>query len=228
MVMSVPSPRRDVRRSRLALAGGLSVVLGLAWRRYTSPFPYGQRWMLDRELPHLGVEDLLRVLAPQAGERLLEIGPGTGLFTLPVARALLPGGVLEIVDIQRQMLDHTLARAEQAGIRNVGATLADARALPFADSSVDGAFLVTTLGEIGDQRAALAELARVVRPCGRVVVGEFLIDWHAVPHILLTARARRSGLEPEVRTGPWWSYLSRLRVAGGERVPASRNHERPR
>jgi ubiquinone/menaquinone biosynthesis C-methylase UbiE len=193
-----------------AIAGLAAVAGGLWYRRYTTPFPYAQRWMLDKELAHLTRDRLCSLLDPQSGERILEIGPGTGLFSLPVARRLAPGGRLEVFDIQQVMLDHTLARARAAGITNISATCGDARRLPYPDAHFHAAYLMTALGEIGDQDQALAELRRVLRPDGRLVVGEFLVDWHAVRLGALTRRAARHGLEHERRLGPRYSYLARF------------------
>ena len=89
---------------------------------------------------------------------MLEIGPGTGYYTLPVAGWLSPGGRLDVLDVQQEMLDHTMRRAREQGIDNVAPTLADARELPYPEDSFDGAYLVTVLGEIPDQDAALREL----------------------------------------------------------------------
>jgi ubiquinone/menaquinone biosynthesis C-methylase UbiE len=191
--------------------GAAGVAGGLWYRRHTTPFPYSQRWMLDRELPGLTRARLLELLAPEPGERMLEIGPGTGLFTLPVAERVAPGGTLEVLDVQQVMLDHTLQRAREAGRHNVRARCGDAGRLPYGDASFEGAFMMTVLGEIADQDAALAELRRVLRPGGRLVVGEFLLDWHAVPFELLRRRARRHDLALERRLGPRLSYLARFK-----------------
>lgn len=200
------------RRGLLATAGlaGLGVVGGLWYRWYTTPFPYAQRWMLDKELPHLTRERLCSALDPHPGERILEIGPGTGLFSLPVADRVAPDGRLEIFDIQQVMLDHTLRNAQAAGITNISATFGDARRLPYPDAHFHAAYMMTVLGEIEDQDQALAELRRVLRPDGRLVVGEFLVDWHAVRLGALTRRAARHGLRCARRLGPRYSYLARF------------------
>ncbi|MDQ6751639.1 MAG: methyltransferase domain-containing protein [Actinomycetota bacterium] len=202
------------RRPRLlaaAGAAGLAGALGGLWyRRYTTPFPYAQRWMLDKELPHLGREQLCSLLDPRPGERILEIGPGTGLFSLPVAQRVAPGGGLEILDIQQVMLEHTRERGLAAGITNINTTCGDARRLPYPDAHFHAAYMMTVLGEITDQDQALAELRRVLRADGRMVVGEFLIDWHAVRFGALTRRAARHGLRCERRLGPRYSYLARF------------------
>lgn len=164
--------------------------------------------MLDEEFPSLTVERLFQLLQPLPGERLLEIGPGTGLFSLPVARALQPYGHLTVFDIQQLMLEHTLARAAAEQLTNIDAARGDACRLPFADASFGGAFLVTVLGETRDRRACLNELARVLRPGGRLVVGEFMIDWHAVRLPTLIRCATAGGLAFEQRLGSRLGYFA--------------------
>jgi len=88
-------------------------------------------------------------------------------------------------------------------------------AVPFPAATFDAVYMVTALGEIADQHAALSEVRRVLVPGGRLVVGEFLVDWHAVPLGALTRRARRHGLRLEARLGPRFSYLARFRKPEG-------------
>ena len=107
---------------------------------------------------------------------MLEVGPGTGYYTLEVAQWVSPGGTLDIFDIQQEMLDHTERRASEQGIRNLTATQGDARLLSYPDASFDGAYLVAVLGEVPDQTAVLRELRRVLKPGGRLVVGELFGD----------------------------------------------------
>src|SRR4029079_2005233 len=121
-------------------------------------------------------ERLLEVLAPSAGERILEVGCGTGYYALHVARDLVPAGSLEIVDTQPQVLDEAIRGAREQRLVNVAATLGDARYLPYDTDEFDAAYLVAALGDAQDPDTAMGELARVVRPRGRVVVGELPAD----------------------------------------------------
>lgn len=196
---------------KLALAG-VAAVVGAAfwWRKNPSACPYSQRFWVEAPHPFITRERLREILDPQAGERVLEVGPGTGYYALPVAGWLEPGGRLEVVDVQQEMLDHTLERAREQGIGNIAPTLADARSLPFGDDSFDGAYLVTVLGEIPDQGAALRELRRVVKPAGRIVVGELFGDPHMVTHAALAKRAAASGLRVEHRLGGRLWHFTRL------------------
>ena len=196
---------------KLALAAGVATAGGaLWWRAHPSACPYSQRFWVEAPHPFITRERLREALDPRPGERLLEVGPGTGYYTLPVAEWLGPTGGLDILDVQQEMLDHTIQRAAEAGLTNVAPTLADATAMPFPDNSFDGAFLITVLGEVPDQEAALRELRRVVRPGGRIVVGELFGDPHMVTRGALARRAQAAGLRVErVLGGRLWHY-SRL------------------
>jgi ubiquinone/menaquinone biosynthesis C-methylase UbiE len=198
---------------KLALAGGAATVgAALWWRSHPSACPYSQRFWVEAPHPFITRERLREALEPQPGEHLLEVGPGTGYYSLPVAEWIGPQGSLDILDLQQEMLDHTLRRAAEAGIANLAPTRADATAMPIADDSFDGAYLVTVLGEVPDQEAALRELRRVVRAGGRIVVGELFGDPHMVTRGALAERAEAAGLQVDrVLGGRLWHY-TRLAV----------------
>jgi ubiquinone/menaquinone biosynthesis C-methylase UbiE len=186
-----------------ALAAG-----ALWWRRHPSACPYSQRLWVEAPHPFITRTRLLEALELQAGETVLEIGPGTGYYSLTVAPLV---GRLHVFDIQQEMLDHTLRRAAAAGVDNLEARRGDARSLPYPDASFDVAYLVAVLGEIPDQAAALRELRRVLRPGGRLVVGELLGDPHMVGERSLRRRATAAGLRFERRVGPRFGYFGVLR-----------------
>jgi ubiquinone/menaquinone biosynthesis C-methylase UbiE len=108
------------------------------------------------------------------------------------------------------MLEHTLRRAREAGVDNVEPRQGDARSLPYRDGTFDAAYLVAVLGEIPDQEAALRELRRVVRPSGRLVVGELLGDPHMVGENALRRRAEAAGWRFERRVGPRVGFFAVL------------------
>jgi SAM-dependent methyltransferase len=159
---------------------------------------------------------LLEILDPMAGERMLEVGPGTGYYTLPVAARLEPAGTLEILYIRRGFLDQTVRRAHGRGLTNVVATLGGASLLPYASGCFDAAYLVTVLGEIPDPDAALGEMRRELKPAGRLVVGEILIDPDFTTLSWLVNHARAIGLRLERRTRPP-GWLFRQVHGGGKR-----------
>jgi ubiquinone/menaquinone biosynthesis C-methylase UbiE len=199
-----------MRRALIGIAAGL-LGAALWWRRNPSAMPYWQRFFVG--LPHPGItrERLVEILEPKARERLLEVGPGTGYYALTIAERL-DGGRLEVYDLQQEMVDHVLRRAKERGVGNVTGWTGDAQDMLFEDNRFDGAYLTMVLGEIPDQDAALGELARVVKPGGRVVVGEFSLDPHYVTIGSLRERGARTGLEFERRLGGGFAYFARFRV----------------
>jgi SAM-dependent methyltransferase len=200
-----------VRLRGLILAAAAAVLgLGLWWRKNPSACPYSQRFWVEAPHPLITRARLHEILEPTPGERILEVGPGTGYYTLEVAERITPDGRLDILDLQQEMLDHTTARATERGLAHVTPTRSDATALPYDDASFDAAYLVTVLGEIPDQEAALRELARVLRPGGRLVVGELLGDPHYVRLAPLRLRAGGAGLRYARRVGTALGYFARF------------------
>jgi hypothetical protein len=108
-------------RAAVVALGGLAAA-ALWWRRNSSACPYGQRFWVETPHPLITRARLRSDLAPRPGERVLEVGPGTGYYTLEVADWLQPGGTVEIFDPQQEMLDHTKRRAGQRGITNLTST----------------------------------------------------------------------------------------------------------
>ena len=182
------------------------------WRRHPSACPYNQRFWVEAPHPLITRERLRRTLEPQPGERVLEVGPGTGYYAVPLAGWLGPEGRLDVFDLQQEMLDHTVRRAREAGV-TVHPTQGDARQLPYEDATFDAALLVTVLGEIPDQEQALRELRRVLKPDGRLVVGELAGDPHVVFPKALERRANAAGLRLEHRDGTPLGYFARMRPA---------------
>jgi ubiquinone/menaquinone biosynthesis C-methylase UbiE len=150
------------------------------------------------------------VLRPDAGERILEIGPGVGYYTLEMADWVGPEGKIEIFDLQQEFLDHVMRRAAERSLANVIPTQGDATALPYEDDSMGAVALTAVLGEIPDPVAALREIARVLEPSGRLVVGELFGDPHFTTQAALERQASEAGLTWQEHSGNWFGYFARL------------------
>src|SRR5215217_5154122 len=193
------------KQRTVLIVGGLLLLVGAAsllvylsrQRKDPSACPYGLRFSLDVPHPFVTRPRLREMLSPQPGQRVLEVGPGTGYYALQVARWLEPGGTLDILDIQQKMLDHTMHRACAMGVSNIVPRRGDAQALPYPDDHFDSAYLVATLGEVPDKGRALRELRRVLERGGRLVVGEVLLDPHKVTFEELRRLTDAGGLDHE-------------------------------
>ena len=194
----------------VATAAGAALAGALWWRRNPSACPYTQRFWIEAPHPLITRTRLREVLAPRPGERVLEVGPGTGYYTLDMARWVTPRGSVDILDLQQEMLDHTMRRARERGVENIAPARGDARSLPYDDASFDAAYLVAVLGEVLDQQAALRELARVLKPGGRLVVGELFGDPHWVSPDRLRRRAQDAGLTFARRSRSPLGYFARF------------------
>ena len=112
-----------------------------------------------------------------AGDRALDVCCGTGDLTLELADRTTPSGRAVGVDFAEEMV----ARARDKAARRWSAAefqVADALALPFDDGAFDAATVAFGIRNVADLDAGLAEMARVVRPGGRVVVLEITTPAH--------------------------------------------------
>ncbi len=108
------------------------------------------------------------------GQRVLDLATGSGDLALVIARALRERGLLVASDINGRMLERGRDRLIDAGVgAHIEFVQADAQALPFSDRLFDCVSIGFGLRNVTDQPAALAEMTRVLRPGGRIVVLEF-------------------------------------------------------
>jgi SAM-dependent methyltransferase len=110
-------------------------------------------------------------LQPRPGRRILDVGCGRGKTQVHLSRLRLTQVELFAVDIALERVQTALATARSHNIR-AGFAAADACALPFPDGTFDSTFTVAVLQHINDVSRAVAELARVTRPGGRIVAVE--------------------------------------------------------
>jgi len=142
-------------------------------RRYWNEVA-GPRWVERQAMQEARNVEMLAMLlqaaAPAPGERVLDIGFGTGVTTVPFAEAVGPTGHLTGVDISRPMLEATQRRIAEHGLANVELLLADAQVHPFPPAGFD---LVTSrLGVMffADPTAAFRNLLAALKPGGRLAM----------------------------------------------------------
>lgn len=197
-------------RHLLGAAAAATLAAALWWRRNPSACPYGQRFWVEAPHPFITRDRLREVLRPQPGERLLELGVGTGYYSCELAEWVTPDGTLELFDLQQEFLDHTIRAASERGLTNLVPTRGDATQLPYEDASIDAVVLTAVLGEIPDRAAALREIRRVLKPSGRLVVGELFGDPHFTSRGSLQRLGAEAGLHLDEVSGPAFGYFARL------------------
>jgi demethylmenaquinone methyltransferase/2-methoxy-6-polyprenyl-1,4-benzoquinol methylase len=106
-------------------------------------------------------------------ERGVDVGAGTGDLTLGLLRASDPSSTVVALDLAPRMLSIGARRVARAGLaRRALPAIGNAEAIPLSDASVDRVVSGFTLRNIGDVARSLAEMRRVLRPGGRIVLLE--------------------------------------------------------
>jgi arsenite methyltransferase len=121
---------------------------------------------------------VLRSLALRPGEHVIDIGTGPGLLAAEIAAAVGPGGLVCGIDVSESMLALAEARASQPGGARIELRQAGANQLPVAEAAFDAAVSTQVFEYVIDVPGALAEIHRVLRPGGRVLVLD--TDWDSI------------------------------------------------
>jgi SAM-dependent methyltransferase len=177
------------------------------WRGYRESENIYRRHKLDRDR-----ELAVGLLRPLDGERILEVGCGYSV----ISQSLLGSAKIRLVGVD--LSSSTLEWCRHAFGADVTLCRADAGRLPFKDGSFDAVLCNGVLMHLEDQRLALEEMCRVLRPGGRLgVSGNNALSPFALPVILWTLLKRallRFRVRQAFRT-PWF-YLRHLSALGIE------------
>jgi SAM-dependent methyltransferase len=131
----------------------------------------------------LGCGAPLGHLGLQPGETVLDLGSGPGLDAFLAARVVGPAGRVIGVDMTPEMLERARTTAARAGIANVEFREGRLEVLPVADASVDAVTSNCVINLVPDKAAVFAEVARVLRPGGRLVISDIVLDGALPPAI---------------------------------------------
>jgi demethylmenaquinone methyltransferase/2-methoxy-6-polyprenyl-1,4-benzoquinol methylase len=140
-----------------------------------------ERYDVMNDLMSLGLHRLwksfaIEIARPRRGERVLDVAAGSGDLAEALARRVLPGGEVWLTDLNRRMLERGRDRMLDAGLL-APAVQCDAERLPFPPAYFDCVTVGFGLRNMTRKDAALAEMARVLKPGGRLVVLEFSKVW---------------------------------------------------
>jgi ubiquinone/menaquinone biosynthesis C-methylase UbiE len=195
----------------------LQIAIRIIKRFYAFSPPAFMGFLLDSDFrKKLQPPDkLIKRSGIKKGMSILEVGCGSGAFTIFAARASGIKGEVYALDIQPRMLmqlKKKLSRPDNRDIKNIKLVEGDAHKLPFNDNSFDVVYTVTVLQELQDQNKALKEMKRVLKPGGILAISEFLPD----PDYPLKSTTIRLGEEAgfilDKVEGNLWNYTVRFKA----------------
>ena len=179
-MFTTTSPRLVVA---LAATLGASIALPVSAQLGGRP---AEEWAITlesgRRLASLEVQEVVDQMNLESGEVVADIGAGTGVFSVPMARAVGSEGRVISVEVDPGFLPMILAKAALEDVSNISAVLGgflDPR-LPRED--VDVAFFHDVLHHVDDREAYLREVAKYMGPGSRMIVVDYDMNVDGIPH----------------------------------------------
>ncbi|MBN1431127.1 MAG: class I SAM-dependent methyltransferase [Anaerolineae bacterium] len=194
-----------------------SLVWRLASGRRSLPCPAWLRWLVELDNPftetnRAGV--IIRYLDLRPGMSVLDAGCGPGRLTVPAAQAVGPQGEVVAVDLQEGMLRRAREKVQAANLNNVQFLQVGLGEGNLENGQYDRALLVTVLGEIPDQAAAMKEIFDVLRPGGILSVTEIIFDPHFQGRDKVIRLAGTAGFRVKNLFGKKLAYTMHLEKLG--------------
>ena len=137
----------------------------------------------------LGVGNPVRAADLRPGEVVIDLGCGGGIDTILAAHTVAPAGRAIGLDMLPEMLGVAARNAAEAGIRNIEWVRGELEAIPMPDESVDVAISNGVVNLSPRKSRAFAEIFRILRSGGRMIVADIVVDEDLPPQILTSAEA---------------------------------------
>jgi arsenite methyltransferase len=135
----------------------------------------------DAVAASLGCGNPIAVADLQPGEVVLDLGSGGGIDVILSARRVGPTGKAYGVDMTAEMLALARRNADEAGVTNVEFLDADIEAVPLPDASIDVVISNCVVNLSVDKPSVFAEIARLLRPGGRIGIADIVADDNLSP-----------------------------------------------
>lgn len=149
-------------------------------------------------------ELVIKWMGIKPGIKVLELGPGAGVFTFP---ASMIAEEIHAVDIQPEVIEIMKRRMKEIDVNNIHPVVSDAHTLPYPDKYFDMVFHVACLPEIPDPVGVLKEVRRVLKDDGVYADGELFFDPDYPLASTVVSWAKRAGLEKVSANGNGIHYV---------------------
>lgn len=143
-----------------------------------TPDEYVKLLESESRIGGLQVTKVIEALKVKPGERVCDLGAGSGLFTRPLAQKAGAKGVVYAVDIDPELLKHVELTAREQKLTNIKPILAS-ETDPKLPEPVDLIAIIDTLHHISNQAAYLKGLKKHLKPGGRIAIIDFSRNWPA-------------------------------------------------
>ncbi len=159
-------------------------------------------------------EEIVDAVNLEPGDRIADVGAGTGLFIGPFASAVGPEGKVYAVDISPRLIDHLNERVASEGLTNVVVIRSEEKSVELADGSVDVVFVCDTYHHFEYYEAMLGSIFSALRPGGQLVV----IDFERIPGVsrgwmLRHVRAGKERFTDEIKRSGF-RFIEEVAVSG--------------
>lgn len=166
---------------------------------------------------------MVEALALKPGERVADIGAGTGYISRRMAVAIAPSGAVYAVEIQQEMLDALTNRLAQSGITNIVPVLGTITNPRLPEGLIDLAIMVDVYHEFDHPHEMMQQIVKSIRPGGRVVLVEYRAEDPAVPikplHKMSEAQIKREMALHNLEWIRTHDFLPRQHLIEFRRVP---------
>lgn len=164
-------------RSILVVSAVVAATVPAAWAQVaTRP---AEEWQKTLDQPTriegLRIDDVIGKLGLRPGQTVADLGAGTGVFAVPLAKAVAPGGTVYAVEIDKGYFPMIDRRAREGGATNVRTVLGEFTDPKLPARDIDVAFMHDVLHHVQDRAGYLKNAAAYLKPGGRFVI----IDYRA-------------------------------------------------
>jgi 2-polyprenyl-3-methyl-5-hydroxy-6-metoxy-1,4-benzoquinol methylase len=178
--------RNCYSRKLFLLTLGLVMSVGAAEAAAQLGSRETKEWIQNLDRPEriagLKIDKVLPLLKLKPGDRVADIGAGTGAFSLPLAKTVAPSGKLYAVDVDSGLLDYIAQKAKKEDVENIQTVKGEFSDPKLPTRDVDLAFFHDVLHHIENRQAYLKALATYIKPNGRIALIEMNRDDPKTPH----------------------------------------------